>query len=74
MRHEVKSTKITIYEDKATGVSAVHTGANCNGLAFNLDYIADRDVHLASKLYELYMDARDLPEEVTGVNDETPSA
>lgn len=62
MRDEIKSTKITIYENKATGISAVHRGSNVNGMAFNLDYIADRDYLLAQKIIKIYDEAVALPE------------
>lgn len=53
-------TKITIKSDRATGIASVHGTANINGMAFNLDYIAEKDAHLAQKLMELYEQAREL--------------
>lgn len=53
-------TKITLKSDRATGIAVVHQSANINGMAFNLDYISEKDAHLAQKLMELYEQARGL--------------
>ena len=54
-------TKITLKQDRATGISATHNGSNINGVAFNIDYISEEiSVHLATALMELYSLARSL--------------
>lgn len=60
MRSGIKSTKITIYEDKATGIASSYNGANLNGMAFNLGFIAEKDPELAQLLMDYYERAREL--------------
>ena len=54
------TTKITIKSNRATGMSAVHKSSNINGMAFNLDYIAEKDSDLALKLMDMYARAKGL--------------
>ena len=56
-------TKITIKEDKATGMASSMAGANLDGVAFNLVYISNINIHLAQKIFKLYEQARRLENE-----------
>lgn len=58
----IKQTKIGLRSDRATGLSYVGSGANINGLAFNLDYITEKDGVLAKTLMNLYDRASNLEE------------
>ncbi len=49
-----KSTKITIYEDKATGISSASHGSNVTAMVFNMDLIAPIKPILAVQIMQLY--------------------
>ena len=49
-----KSTKITIYEDKATGISSASHGSNVTAVVFNMDLIAPIKPILAVQIMKLY--------------------
>lgn len=55
-----KATKITLYEDRTTGISSSLKGANIDGIAFNVMLIARKDSDLAIKLLGLYELAKQL--------------
>lgn len=54
------TTKISLRSDRATGISAVHNGANINGMAFNIEYISEKSPEIAKTLIDLYEEARAL--------------
>ena len=56
-------TKITLKSDRATGISATHNGANINGMAFNVDYIAQMSMDMAESIMSLYEAVRSLERE-----------
>lgn len=47
-----------IRSDKATGIASSWNGANLSGMAFNLEYIAEKDSELAQILMDAYERAR----------------
>jgi len=49
-----KSTKITIYEDKATGISSASYGSNVTAMVFNMGLIAPIKPILAVQIIQLY--------------------
>lgn len=60
MSNEVKKTKITIQSDRAVGNSSIENGSNLEGVAFNIQYVANKDVHLANEIVRLFREAREL--------------
>lgn len=58
MSETITQTKIMIRSDKATGIASSWNGANLSGMAFNLEYIAEKDSELAQILMDAYERAR----------------
>lgn len=55
-----RQTKIKLIANYATGISSSAAGANIDGLAFNMEYIAKRNPALARTLVQLYEEAKKL--------------
>lgn len=53
-----KTTKLTIYENRATGITSSAFGSNINAMGFNLLFIASKNPKLAVEIMELYAKAR----------------
>lgn len=52
-----KESQITIKSDKAAGISSRAHGANIDGVAFNLEFIASKNPVLATTIMKLYEEA-----------------
>jgi hypothetical protein len=59
---DAKSTKLSIREDRPTGLASSAHGSNVNALGFNLLFIAARNPKLAIEIMKLYAEARKLQE------------
>lgn len=60
MRDDVKSTKVTLYEDLPTGISSSFKGANIDSVAFNINYITNKNPMLAKQILHFYGKAKEL--------------
>lgn len=49
-----KETHIKLKANKATGIASMSGGSNINGIAFNVDFIAEKDPALAVDLLDNY--------------------
>jgi hypothetical protein len=59
---DAKSTKLSIHEDRPTGLASSAHGSNVNAMGFNLLFIAARNPKLAIEIMKLYTEARKLQE------------
>jgi hypothetical protein len=59
---DAKSTKLSIHEDRPTGLASSSHGSNVNAMGFNLLFIAARNPKLAIEIMRLYAEARKLQE------------
>lgn len=56
----MSSTKVTLRDDRATGLSSTFAGANLDSIAFNLSFISKYDADMAKRLMSIYEEVRDL--------------
>jgi len=66
IKHD-KSTKITLHEDKATGVASIVYGSNVEAIAFNIGLIASKMPQSAIQIMKLY-------DEVSSIQTDDPNA
>ncbi|TXG77776.1 hypothetical protein E6P97_01015 [Patescibacteria group bacterium] len=59
---EVTETQITIKSDKPIGIASRAHGANLDGVAFNLAFIASKNPTLATAILNSYKEAAALTE------------
>lgn len=59
---ETQETHITLKAGKAVGISSKTYGANIDGVAFNLDFIASKNPVLATTILSLLKEASALSE------------
>lgn len=52
-----KSTRLTIREDRPTGISSSAFGSNVNAMGFNILFIASKNPRLAVEIMKLYAEA-----------------
>ena len=69
-----KSTKITVYEDKATGIASPLHGSNVAVLAFNIGFIVHRKPALAVQIMKLYNAAQSIQKDDPQAPDEDHKA
>ena len=55
-----KATQIVIKSGKPTGLSSRAFGANIDGVAFNLEYIASKNPTLAAQIAKNYKEASEI--------------
>lgn len=60
-------TNISIKSGKSTGIAGAAMGANLNGIAFNIDFIASKNPTLAIAIMELY-------EKAIAIKEDTPTS
>ena len=65
-----KTTKVTLYEDRPTGISSRMYGANLDVIGFNVDFIASRDPNLAVQLMQLYYEAVEIKKDSPKISKE----
>lgn len=53
-----KTTKLTIHENRATGITSSAFGSNINAMGFNLLFIASKNPRLAVEIMKLYAEAQ----------------
>ncbi len=59
---DVKSTKLSVREDRPTAIASSSHNANVNAMAFNIIFIALRNPKLALEVMRLYDEAHKLQE------------
>lgn len=67
---DVKSTKLTIREDRPTAISSSAHGSNLDAIGFNINFLALRNPKLAIQIIELYDKAREIQENDPAAPDE----
>ncbi len=67
---DTKSTKLSIREDRPTGLASSAHGSNVNAVGFNLFFIATRNPKLAIEIMKLYAQARLIQENDSPAPDE----
>jgi hypothetical protein len=67
---DVKSTKLTIREDRATALSSSAHGSNMDAIGFNLTFLALRNPKLAVEILRLYALAHAVDEDYPQAPDE----
>ena len=60
--NEVTETQITIKSDKPIGIASRANGANLDGVAFNLEFIASKNPTLAIAILKSYKEVAALSE------------
>ena len=60
-------THISIKSGKSTGIASIATGANLNGIAFNIDFIASKNPTIAVDVMELF-------EKANAIKEDTPKS
>lgn len=58
-----KSTKLTIHEDRPTGISSSAFHSNIDAMGFNILFIASKKPKLAVEIMKLYEEARKIRED-----------
>lgn len=57
---DIKKTDISIRSDKAAGISSQAHGANIDGVAFNINLIAEKKPAKAVEILDLYKEVKDI--------------
>lgn len=65
-----KKTDISIYSDKATGISSRAHGANIDAIVFNIDLVAEKKPTKAAEILGLYKELKDVTPETPAQPDE----
>lgn len=67
---DIKSTKLTIRDDRPTAISSSAHGANIDALGFNLTFLSTRNPKLAVEILKLYALAHQVQEDDPKAPDE----